>query len=287
MRVGAVEDRRARTLVVARRRAQIPRNVVGGEQGFVSPIGGFVVADLRPALPRRPKILALALDIVRHHRRGCLQNILRGTVVLLQAHNLGLGKIFLKLQNVANVGSPPGVNRLVLIAHGANVVSRPRQQPHKFILRTVGVLIFVDHDVLKTPVVVFADFGSGFQQTHGLKQEIVKIERVRLAQLFAVLLINLSHALGLRIGGLQVDLLGIEHMILGPGNMGQHGARGGLFIVDSQAAHHAFDQLLLIVLVVDHKALGVADGGPAGNRRSNAQGFDIAAQKPYAEGMEG
>ena len=93
------------------------------------------------------------------------------------------------------------------------------QQAHQLVLRAVGVLILVDQEVLEAAVVVLAHRGDDFQQAHGLEQQVVEIERVGLAQLFAILLVDVRHLLGLGIGRLQVHLLRIEHVVLGPGNM--------------------------------------------------------------------
>ena len=37
---------------------------------------------------------------------------------------------------------------------------------------------------------------------------------------------------GMAVDVVQVDLLGIEHVILGPGNVAEHGARRGLLVVN-------------------------------------------------------
>ena len=124
---------------------------------------------------------------------------MRRTIILLQADNLCFGKIFLELQNVADVRASPGINRLVLVADGADVVVRPGKHPHELILRTIGVLILIHQHVLKAAVVVFADRGHCFQQTYGFEQQVVEIQGVGLEQLLAVLLVNLRHALGLGI----------------------------------------------------------------------------------------
>ena len=84
---------------------------------------------------------------------------------------------------------------------------------------------------------MFTDRGHRFQQTYGLQQQIVEIQGVGLEQLFAVLLVNLRHTLGLRIGRLQIDLLRIKHVVLRPGNMRQHGSWRDLLIVNPQPPH--------------------------------------------------
>ena len=93
------------------------------------------------------------------------------------------------------------------------------QQPHEFILRTVGVLIFIDHEILKPPIVILANRCDRLQQAHGFEQQVVEVHGVGFAQLLAILLVDVGNALGLGIGRLQIDLLRIEHVILGPGNV--------------------------------------------------------------------
>ena len=283
LRIGSVEDGGACVLALVNCFAQIFRNVVGCEESFVFAVRGFVVADFGAALARGPQVLAFALEIVRNHGRRRLQDVLRRTVVLLQANDLGFGKILLKLQNVADVRATPGINRLIFITHSADVVMSARQETHQFVLRTVRVLIFVNHDVLVAPVVVVANLWHGFQKAYGLKQKIVEIESVGLAQLLAIFLVNVSHTLRLGVARLQIHLLRIEHVVLGPRNMGQHGTRSGLLVVDAKAPHRRLHQLLLIGFVVDHKAFGQPDRRLPGDGRRDTQLFDVPPQHAHTE----
>ena len=216
--VGAVEYGGAGQILFFARTAHVLLNVVGDEERFVLSVGRFVVTNPRAALARGPQVLAFALQIARYHRGGALKDHLRGAIVLLQADGLGLRKILFKLEDVADVRAAPGVNALVLIAHHAHIVFRPGEQLHQLVLWTVGVLIFVDQHVAITAVVAFPYLGGGAQQAHGLEQQVVEVERIRLAQLLAVNVIDVRDPFGHRIGGLQVDLLRIEHMVLGPGD---------------------------------------------------------------------
>jgi len=90
----------------------------------------------------------------------------------------------------------------------------------------------------------------------------------------------------LGIGRLQVEFLGIEHVILCPRNTREHGARRQLFVVDTEALHDAFDHRLLIALVVDDEFFRVADGQLAGRGRRNLQGFNVAAKNAHAKRMK-
>src|SRR5580692_145921 len=185
LRIGAIEHGGAWSLaavfILLRGLAQIFGDVVGGEKCFVLAVWGFVVADFGPALARGPKVFAFAADVVGDHGGCSLQNVLGGAVVLFEADNLGLGKILLELENVANVSAAPGINRLIFVAHGADVVALAGQHAHEFVLRTVGVLIFVDEQILEAAVVIFAHGCRRLHQASGFEQQVVEIEGVGLA----------------------------------------------------------------------------------------------------------
>ena len=97
----------------------------------------------------RPEPLFTTLPIVRNDRIGCAQYRIGRTVVLLQTNDLGLRKMTLKVQNVALVGSAPPVDGLVIISDRADVGASPRQHDHQMQLDSVGVLVFVYHQVLE------------------------------------------------------------------------------------------------------------------------------------------
>ncbi len=59
------------------------------------------------------------------------------------------------------------------------------QQTHQFILAAVCVLILVDHDEFKLPVVAQPQSFIVFQQPDCFEQQIVEIECVRLLQALA------------------------------------------------------------------------------------------------------
>ena len=79
---------------------------------------------MSPAAGFGPELLALARLVVLHHRAGGRQNVLGGAVVLLQPDGLGVRKVALEIQDVADVRAAPAIDRLVLVAHHADVVVR-------------------------------------------------------------------------------------------------------------------------------------------------------------------
>ena len=79
---------------------------------------------------------------------------MRRTIILFQADNFGRGKIPFEFEDVADVGAPPRIDRLVFITDGANVAAFSGEHAHEFVLRTVGVLILVDEQILEPAIVV-------------------------------------------------------------------------------------------------------------------------------------
>ena len=186
--VSAVEDGGARGISALGGFAEILGDVVGREEGFVLAVGGFVVSDLGAALARRPEVLAFAANVVGDHRRGGLQNVLRGAVVLLEADGFRLGKILFEFENVADVSAAPRVNRLVFVTDGADIVAVPGEHSHELVLRPVGVLVLVDQEILEAAVVVFAHGRGRLQQAGRFEQQVVEVEGIGLAEFFAILL---------------------------------------------------------------------------------------------------
>ena len=109
------------------------------------------------------------------------------------------------------------------------------QQAHQFILRTIGILILVDLQILKLAVVVIADLRRGRQEANGLEQQVVEVHGIGFEQFLAILRIDMRDFLRLGIAGIEINLLRIEHVVLCPGDSGQYGARRKLLIVDAQS----------------------------------------------------
>ncbi len=223
--------------------------------------------------------LPLRCALLRDDDRSSFEDDLRGAVILLEADGFGVGEILLELEDVADVGAAPGVDALVLVAHHADVLVLAAEQLHQLVLGAVGVLVFVDEEIAVAAVVTLAHFGRDLEQPHGLEQEVVEVEGVGLPQLLAVALEDVRDLLADRVGGLQVELLRIDHVVLGPGDFGEDDARRELLVVEAHAPHDGFDHRLLVGLVVDGEAAGEAFV-------VHAQRFDVAAEHAHAEGVK-
>jgi hypothetical protein len=63
----------------------------------------------------------------------------------------------LEVEDVAQVGAPPLVDRLVRVADHAQVPVARRQTLNQQVLRTVRILVFVDHQVPELLAVLVPD----------------------------------------------------------------------------------------------------------------------------------
>ena len=277
LRVGAVEHRR----VVLRVGGQVLFDGVGDEQRLVLGIEPRVEADALPRGGFGPEFLALARLVVLHHGAGRRQDVLRRAVVLLQPDGAGLGKIALEIQDVADIGAPPAIDRLILVAHHADVAVPFRKQAHQFVLAAVGVLVLVHHDVAQPPVPGLARGVVGAQKAHGFEQQVVEIQGVGVSQGLLVLFENrgdglalLVHRLFEKIGRRQVAVLGVADA------REDRAILQELLLVQSQRAVAGLDDTELVVVVVDGEAPRET-GAHAGQR------IAVAAQEPHAKRVEG
>ena len=179
LRVGSVQHGTVSGLSVqiAFRRSGLAEkdlNSVGDKERFVLAVGCLVVADQASALAIGPQGLAFAAEIVGHHSARGFENDLRRSIILLEPDNAGVGEVFFKLENVADVGAAPGINALVLIANCADVLVLASQQLHQFILGAICVLVFIHEEIAITALVALSHFGGNLQQPRGLEQQSSK-----------------------------------------------------------------------------------------------------------------
>src|SRR5438552_3179064 len=155
-----------------------------------------------------------------------VEDDLRVSVVLLQADDPGAGIIFLKLQDVLDGGPAPAINRLVFIADHTQVLVIESELADELVLDAVGVLVFVHQDVAKPLVVPLANVRSLVKERDRLEQQVVKVERIRLAQFPLVEVIDRRQLLRLGVGGVAVEFLGADAAVFGVADLGERHARG-------------------------------------------------------------
>src|SRR5208282_6936739 len=78
--------------------------------------------DRPPGLALRPQRLAEPALVVGDEVGGGGEDMARGAVVLLEADDARAREILLEAQDVADLGPAPAVDRLVVVAHAADVL---------------------------------------------------------------------------------------------------------------------------------------------------------------------
>jgi len=145
--------------------------------------------------------------------------------------------------------------------------------PHQLVLGFVRILELVHQDILVALLIALAHPVVLAEKLLGLEQEVVKIKGVAFGLQRLVALKDAGHRL-MPVGGRAVGCGG-DQLVLGP----RDGAldRGGAveLAIQVELFEDAGDQALLVVLVIDHKA--VADPQVRG----------LAAQDARAGGVKG
>jgi hypothetical protein len=121
---------------------------------LLADLAGLLVAvphtlerDALAFLAFRPQGLAQAPFVVGDQVRSGRQNMWSRAVVALESHDGGAGEILLEAQDVADLGTAPAIDRLIVVADAAHILGALGEQPQPQVLRHVGVLVFVDQDV--------------------------------------------------------------------------------------------------------------------------------------------
>ena len=125
------------------------------------------------------------LDVCGDGRVRYLQNFGDAAIIHFNLEHLRIRITLRKFENVLEVGAPPGVDRLRVVAHYHDVVMIAGEQINEISLNLVRVLVFIDENELELPPVNLGDSLVLLKHRQRLLQQIVEIHRVgRLLLLF-------------------------------------------------------------------------------------------------------
>ena len=173
--VGAVEDGDVGPAQVA---AVVQLGDLAGDPlGFVHLVVAVVPHDRVAVAPIGPQLLGLAAEVVADDGVGGVEDRLRRPVVLLQHHDRDVRKGVLELEDVPHVRSAELVDRLVAVAHDADVAVLPGEEQDHLVLDGVGVLVLVDHDVLEAAAVALEHVGVVLEEGDGVAEQVVEVHR--------------------------------------------------------------------------------------------------------------
>ena len=190
-----------------------PGDLRGDEARLFEIVGEGLEGDLLPGGVVRPEGFALAADVAGDHLAGGLEDGRRRAVVLLEADDGAVGIIAVEAEDIADLRAPPAVDRLVVVAHHAQVAMDPGEQVHQPVLDLVGVLEFVDQQVPEAAAVLLEDRFVGFEEAHGVEEQIAEIEGVGLLEPLLVAFVDPRRQLAVIVA--PIDGLGELTPVLG------------------------------------------------------------------------
>ena len=140
-----------------------------------------------------------------------------------------------------------------IIPDHAQIAMPGREELGQLILRVIGVLVLVDHDVRKLLLIASQDLGILAQQLHGLEDNVVKVERARLTQ---QPLVDGVHLRRRQLSATDRQLgvvLRPDQLILGAGDQTVNGCRLELLLVETATPHRFLDRRQRVGRVKDQK----------------------------------
>ena len=212
LRVGAVDDGDV-----------TPRDALAAQfADEVADLSGFVLFvegldDFRrlAVVALGPKHLFRAVGNLGNYGVGRSQDVSGRPVVAFQVDDPGGGELALEIKDVADVGPAPGVNALVVVANDADIASVRGQLPDEFVLRAVGVLVFVDQDEAETVLVEGAQLGELAKQSHTEGDHVAKVHPVGAIEQPLVAVVDLRDGfIEVALGPFGIDV-GIRQFVLG------------------------------------------------------------------------
>ena len=210
-----------------------------------------------------PQVLGVPLGVVGDDRVGRVEDRLRAAVVLVEHHRGDpaepVVERLLELDDVAEVGAPKAVHRLVRVADDGDVAVAAGEQQHDRVLRLVRVLVLVDEDVLEAAAVLLEHVGVLAEQAHGVHEQVVEVHRPGGDEALLVLgehlgVLALEDVLS---GGGRVRR--VDELVLPRRDLGVHPPRREALRVEPEVADHVAGEAGGVGLVVDRELPRVAE----------------------------
>ena len=129
-----------------------------------------------------PQRLAEAAGVVGDEAGGGAEDVRGRAVILFEPDDRRAGEILFEAEDVGDLGPAPRIDRLVVVADAADVAARLGEQPQPLILAGVGVLIFVDEDVVEAVAIGFEHVGVRLEDGQHVEQQVAEVAGVEGAQ---------------------------------------------------------------------------------------------------------
>ncbi len=181
--------------------------------------------------------------------------------------------MLLKAQNIFNGGAAEFVNALIVVTDNTQVFAFFRQQADKAILRVVGILVFVDHQIPEAVLIFLQNIRLGFKQFHRAYQQIVKIHGVGILQSLLIQAIAIGYLFQAKIvAGLNGKFLRRQKIVLCAADLTENGLVTHHTLLDAQRLHALLHQAAAVVRIVDGEMRGIAECTAILTQNTGAEG---------------
>ncbi len=231
-----------------------------------------------------PQGLGCAGPVAFDHRHGGGEDVARGAIILLEEDHLGVEEVFLEVEDVAHVRAAPAVDRLVVVAHDAEVTLRTDDRLEQPILNVVGILKLVDEEEGEAPLELGSDPLVRLEHTHRAVEQVCKIHRLGGPHSLVVEGVDLGDLVLEEVAWLV--LVSAETVLLGVVDPPLNRPGGELLGVEPEVSEAPGDHGLLVAVVVDDEVsreLGVLGVGAQELRARRVKGADPGAAEPLTE----
>jgi hypothetical protein len=103
-------------------------HLAGDPLGLLVFVVGLEALDLETALDVGPQLLVLASRVVRDHGMRGVEDELGRAIVALELHDRRVRPVALEVEDVAQVGATPRIDRLVVVADHREVAALPGER---------------------------------------------------------------------------------------------------------------------------------------------------------------
>ena len=221
-----------------------------------------------------PQPLVVPLLIAGDHRVRHVEDRRHGAVVLLERDDLRRRKSVAEREDVVGDRAAEGVDRLVIVPDGHDIVWRTDELAKESELDRVRVLVLVDQHVTKALAVLLAHLRVGLEDPGRQQQEVVEVDRVEVLQRQIVALEGALGARHRRIEAHVGELRRCRAGVLGARDDREHRALVPVG-ADVELLENLPDRSSPVRLVEDREP-GV-----------ESERADLTAQQPGAQGVEG
>ena len=118
-----------------------------------------VIRDLLARFKIRAQSLLFTGRILADHTVGRLKNIIGRPVILFELDHQSILEIFLKIENIPDIGASERIDRLIVVAYDTQIPIAFRKHLDQHVLRMVRVLVLIDHDVAELFLIIGKDIG--------------------------------------------------------------------------------------------------------------------------------